>query len=63
MVENHIHDYFHPFGMCLVYKVPEFFIIPKAAVCLIIISDGITVVRAFLHVILLNRIQPYARHT
>lgn len=60
MVENHIHHYLQPFGVCLFYQRAKLFIASETAVCLIIIGDGIPVIGASLHVVLLNGVEPNA---
>ena len=59
MVEDHVHYDFQPFGISFLSKFAELFVTAEAAVYLIIIGNGITVIRSFFHVIFLNRVEPY----
>ena len=63
MVENHIHHYFQTFSVCLVHHVTEILIATEAPVYLIIICNGIPMIRTALHVIFLRRVQPDGRHS
>jgi len=63
MIEDHIHDYFQPFTMRLLHQVPEFLVASETTVYLIIVGNGISMIGPFFHIIFLNRIEPYTRHS
>ena len=44
MVEDHVHYYFQPFGIGFLSKFAELFVTAEAAVYLIIVGYGITVI-------------------
>ena len=58
VVENHVHHHFQSLLVCFFHQLTELFIAAIAAVHLEIVGDGITVIRAFRHVVFLCRVQP-----
>ena len=61
MIEYHIHHYFQPLFMRVVHQAFELIVCAEASVYLIVIRDGIAVVGAVGHVILLRRVKPDSR--
>ena len=56
MVENHVHDYFQALVVCFIDHTEKVFVGSVTAVYLEVISNSITVIRTFRHVVLLSRI-------
>ena len=44
MVEYHVHYYFHSFGVSGIYQFAELFVVTEAAVYLVVVGDGVTMV-------------------
>ena len=62
VVENHVHHHLQPALVRAVHELLELLVRAEAAVYLVVIRDGIAVVGAVGHVVLLRGVEPDGRH-
>ena len=63
MIENHVHHYLQVLFMRFLHQRAEIFITSETPVNLVIVRNGISMIRTAFHVIFLRRVQPDSRRS